>query len=286
MIDCCEAVARLISSYLDGELVGEDRTAFEGHLQRCEACTRLVRGEETMAVALRVALLGDPAPQALRGRVEAMLRPRPRWHRPAGIAAAAVMAGVAVVGSALTLLRPAPPRPAAAAEVEATTDFAALVADTHLRYARGQLPLEIDSERPEEVSRWFAGRVPFHLTLPDYPIQPGQQKPYHLSGGRLVSFRRDYAAYVAYRLEERPISLLVTSAALVRPSGGEVVPFGRLVFHEQERDGLKIITWTDSGLTYALASDLGVEGGRSCVVCHAAPSDPAKVQSFPRSPRT
>ena len=148
------------------------------------------------------------------------------------------------------------------------------------------MPLEIGSDRPEAVSRWFAGRVPFHLTLPDYPVGPGQQKPYQLSGGRLISFRGDYAAYVAYRMEDRPISLLVTSGALVQPSGGEIMPFGRLVFHEEARDGLKIITWQDNGLTYALASDVSVERGRSCLVCHAAPSDPAKVQSFPRSPRT
>jgi anti-sigma factor (TIGR02949 family) len=282
-LDRCEAVARLISPYLDGELVGEDHAAFLAHVEACEGCRRVLRGEEAMAAALHAVLRADPAPLELRARVEGWLRPRAVWRRQAAVWGAAAATFVAVIAAQLTLQRPPTPPPPA---FEGHADFVALVANTHLRYARGQLPLEIDSERPEEVSRWFAGRVPFHLTLPEYPVQPGQQKPYHLSGGRLVSFRSDYAAFVAYRMEERPISLLVTSAALVEPGGGEVVPFGRLVFHEEARDGLKIISWTDNGLTYALASDLGVEGGRSCLVCHAAPSDPAKVESFPRSPRT
>jgi anti-sigma factor (TIGR02949 family) len=283
-LDRCEAVARLLSPYLDGELVGEDRAAFVAHLEACEACRRLVSGEQAMMMALQSVLRADAAPTELRQRIEAWMRPRPRWRRQVGVWGAAAAACVALVAAQVTLYRP-PARPPAVT-ADGASDLVALVADTHLRYARGQLPLEIDSERPEQVSHWFAGRVPFHLTLPDYPVGPGEQKPYHLSGGRLVSFRRDYAAFVAYRMEQRPISLLVTSAALVQPSGGEVVPFGRLIFHEEARDGLKIITWTDNGLTYALASDLGVEGGTSCLVCHAEPSDPARVRSFPGSPRT
>ena len=282
--DRCEAIGRLISPYLDSELVGEDQAAFLAHLESCDACRRLLRGEEAVAAALSAVLRPDPAPPALRTRVEKLLRPRPRWRRPATAWALAAAACVilALAAVRMTHLRPAASPP----QMAASADLVALAADTHLRYARGQLPLEIGSDRPEAVSRWFAGRVPFHLTLPDYPVGPGQQKPYQLSGGRLISFRGDYAAYVAYRMEDRPISLLVTSGALVQPSGGEIMPFGRLVFHEEARDGLKIITWQDNGLTYALASDVSVERGRSCLVCHAAPSDPAKVQSFPRSPRT
>ena len=89
-------------------------------------------------------------------------------------------------------------------------------------------------------------------------------------GGRLVAFDGDYAAYVAYRMDGRPISLLVTAADRVRPEGGEVVVQGGLTFHLESVLGLKVITWTDKGLTYALASDLAVTGNRSCMVCHGS----------------
>jgi hypothetical protein len=167
---------------------------------------------------------------------------------------------------------------------EASDDLATLTADTHLRYTRGQLPLEVDSSRPDVVSRFFSGRLTFHLALPDYPLAPGEEKPYQLLGGRLVSFRNDHAAYVAYRLGDRPISLLVTSAGLVQPAGGEVVSFGRLFFHQRSVQGLKVITWTDKGLTYSLASDLSVSGAQSCVVCHGSPAERRRLEGF--SPRT
>jgi anti-sigma factor RsiW len=176
--------------------------------------------------------------------------------------------------------------PPVAAEPEPASEFASLAARTHLRYTQGQLPLEVNSDRAEEVSRWFAGRLPFRLALPDYPVGPGERKPYRLAGGRLVSFKNDTAAFAAYRMEGRPISLLVTSASLVRPAGGDVVASGNLRFHVESVDGLKVITWTDNGLTYALASDLDVEGARSCLVCHGSPEERRKVEPLARVPAT
>jgi hypothetical protein len=206
--------------------------------------------------------------------------PARRLVVPAALAAA-LFVGLAATGAwrVTAVDGPAPvPRP------DAADDLAALTADTHLRYARGQLPLEIDSARPDAVSAFFAGRVPFRLALPDYPMGPGESKPYRLLGGRLVAFRNDYAAYVAYRLGDRPISLLVTSAGLAQPSGGDTVDFGPLVFHQRSVQGLNVITWMDKGLTYSLASDLSVSGAQSCAVCHGSPAERRRLEGFP--PRT
>jgi anti-sigma factor (TIGR02949 family) len=280
----CDAARRLVSPYLDGELVGEDRTAFLAHVDSCPACRRVLADEEAVVDAVRRAVVRPQAPAELRARIEGMLAaPAPRGVRWGWIAAAAAVLAVGAGFAHRLAPRPAPP----AAQAKASAgDLAVLAADTHLRYTRGQLPLEIGSERPEVVSRWFAGRVPFNLTLPDYPVGPGERKPYHLLGGRLVSYRDDYAAYVAYRMDERPISLLVTSAQLTLPAGGETVPFGSLVFHQQSVNGLKVITWTDKGLTYALASDLSVNGSQSCMVCHGSPEERHRIEGFSPAPRT
>jgi anti-sigma factor RsiW len=225
-------------------------------------------------------LVRPQAPAALRARMELLLRPAARrGRRGLKLAVAAGLMGVAF--GAYQLLQPV-----RSSIAPATGDLAALAADTHLRYTRGQLPLEVGSERPETVSRWFAGRVPFNLTLPDYPVGPGERKPYTLLGGRLVAFRDDYAAYVAYRMDDRPISLLVTSARLALPAGGDTVPFGSLVFHQQSVNGLKTITWTDKGLTYSMAFDLSVNGAQSCGVCHGSPEERRRIEGFLPAPRT
>jgi anti-sigma factor RsiW len=271
----------LVTAYVDGELVGDDRAAFETHVASCADCRRLLEEDRAVAAKVRASLPLYEAPAGLRERVEGLVYAAPPRRRAlshtrawalglaAGLAVALLAAVLAVGG-----------RPAAPA-----SEFASLAVDTHLRYARGQLPLEVASDRPEAVSGWFAGRVPFHLALPDYPVAPGDTKPYHLAGGRLVSFQRDYAAFVAYRMDEQPVSLLVTSSDRVRPQGGEVVRSGALHFHVESVAGLNVITWTDKGLTYALASDVALPGARSCQVCHGSPEERRRIETFPGSPK-
>jgi len=276
----CDATRGLVSAYLDGELVGEDLIAFEAHVAACEGCRRAVEEERALIAAVRSSLPLRGAPESLRQRVEGLLNGRRKGARRAWAAALAGGVLLAVVGSLIGWGRRERlgARPA--------SEFADVAADTHLRYARGQLPLEVATDRPELLSRWFSGRVPFHLALPDYPVGPGEQKFYHLEGGRLVSFKGDYAAYVAYRMDGQPVSLLVTSAETTQPRGGEVVRSGALAFHFESAAGLKIITWTDNGLTYALASDVTMSGARSCLVCHGSPEGRRRLPEFPGRPRT
>ena len=148
-----------------------------------------------------------------------------------------------------------------------------MAVDTHQRHLRGQLPFEVASEVPEEISEWFAGKVPFSLKLPNYQESSGQEKHYDLEGARLVGYKNDYAAYVAYEMRKRPIGLVVTSGTVTQPSGGEEIVSKGITFHYDAIDGLKVITWSDRGLTYALVSDLEERGQQSCIVCHQGTKD-------------
>jgi hypothetical protein len=111
------------------------------------------------------------------------------------------------------------------------------------------------------------------VKLPNYQESSGQEKLYTLEGARLVNYQSQYAAYVAYRMKERPISLVITSDSTAKLSGGEEIPSKGLTFHYNAIDGLKVITWSDRGLTYALVSDLDERGQQSCIVCHAGTKD-------------
>jgi hypothetical protein len=57
---------------------------------------------------------------------------------------------------------------------------------------------------------------------------------------------------------------------------------GGLTFHIESVAGLKVITWSDKGLTYALASDLSVSGEQSCMVCHGSPEQRRLIEGFSR----
>jgi anti-sigma factor RsiW len=278
--------------YLDDELRNGERDEFEAHLQACPACRTMCEQErllleivrasnplyETPAgLGERIAQMIDPnsgpliAPQSLRRRIQGALgagHASPFHLRPIRILAfAIIISTIAAAGAWFLKTRVEPDR------FPTPSKFALMAVDTHLRRLRGQLPLEVISDSPETISSWFAGKVSFKLQLPNYQESSGQEKLYGLEGARLVAFNNDYAAYVAYKMRQRPITLVATANSVAMPSGGEEIVSKGLKFHYDAINGFKIITWADRGLTYALVSDLEERGQQSCLVCHAGTRD-------------
>jgi anti-sigma factor RsiW len=274
----CEDIRGRLTLYLDDELQGEERGMVEAHLSDCETCAALFARELNFLNAVRENASVHVAPPELRAKVQKILSEGPRVgveeSRPRR--ASRVSWLVAAAAALLLLLLPLLVwRIARQGNVPAinASSFALMAADTHLRHMRGQLPLEMESESPQHISSWFLNKVNFSVKLPNYQESSGQEKLYTLEGARLVGYQNDYAAYVAYRMKDRPISLVITSDSVARPSGGEEIQARGLTFHYNAIDGLKVLTWSDRGLTYALVSDLEERGQQSCIVCHEGTKD-------------
>lgn len=273
----CEDIRGRLALYLDNELQGEERASVEAHLQDCDSCSSFFEREAGFLNIIRKGELRYVAPPELRAKVQDILsgaqtEPIPvvprrslmRWMLP--IAAAVLVLLLPFVIWRFT-------RNAGGSRMAAPSGFALMAADTHLRRTRGQLPLEVESGNAEQISEWFGNKVDFSVKLPNYQESSGQEKLYTLEGARLVGYKEDYAAYVAYRMKERPISLVITSESAAKLSGGEEIAAKGLTFHYNAIDGLKVITWSDRGLTYALVSDLEERGQESCIVCHQGTKD-------------
>lgn len=284
----CEDIRERLALYLDNELQGAERAAVEAHLQGCESCASFFDKE---AGFLNVVRQGEPlyvASPALREKVQEILQgaqagptlvtEQKEQEQPTGARSSSrirwalpIAAGLLVLLLPLVIWR-ATRRPDGPG-IAGPSSFALMAADTHLRRTRGQLPLEVESGNPERISEWFGNKVNFSVKLPNYQESSGQEKLYTLEGARLVGYKDDYAAYVAYHMKERPISLVITSEAVAKPSGGEEIAAKGLTFHYNAIQGLKVITWSDRGLTYALVSDLEERGQQSCIVCHQGTKD-------------
>ena len=295
----CKEIQTQMSFYLDDELQGNERSALETHLRGCEACRRLFDSERLFLDGIRGSQPLHIAPPELRARVEQVLADTPAHHaaspdlrhriqwslwQPGStasplmnprrvVAAAAVVAVALLIGIwGITEYRKQRPNP--------PSEFALMAVDTHQRHLRSQLPLEIASDVPERISAWFAGKVPFSVKLPNYQESSGQEKLYNLEGARLVGYKNDYAAYVAYKMRRQAISLVVTSEAVAQAAGGEEIVSKGLTFHYDSIQGLKVITWSDRGLTYALVSELEERGQQSCIVCHQGTKDQDFIESL------
>jgi anti-sigma factor RsiW len=153
--------------------------------------------------------------------------------------------------------------------------------EAHRNYALGRFPLDIASSQPQEVSSWLRSRVPFHLTLPNYP--EGGPKRYSLAGARLMQYRGEDVAYLAYEMDRKPISLLISTSEQLLPSRGESYRSAGLTFHFSTEEGLRVITWKDKGLVYAQVSDLDVKGAESCAICHGTEAERRKFEGLGKS---
>lgn len=295
----CEDIRSRTAFYLDDELRGNDLARFESHLAECHSCRQAVSIERRFIEEIRQSRPLYTAPPELCARAERLLSDAPPsyaapaelrsriqkalWNTaaPGGSSGrrAIALAAACVVLAAVAVFWLIARQPGSALH-GLPSEFAMMAVNTHLRNLRGQLPFEITSDSPEEISRWFAGKVPFSLKLPNYQESSGQEKLYRIEGARLVAFRSDYAAYIAYQMHSRPITLVVTSDRVAVPSGGEEIPSKGLTFHYYTIDGLKVIAWSDRGLTYALVSDLEERGQESCIVCHAGTKDRDFIESL------
>jgi anti-sigma factor RsiW len=261
--------------YLDNELQGDERAAVEAHVESCNACALFVEKELSFLNAVRKSgpmhvaspELRTKVSEILTGSQRSLVRERSRllkWALPIAAALLVLLLPVVIWRVVRQGDRPENGVPSA---------FATMAAESHLRHSRGQLPLEVESSDPQAISEWFQNKVNFVVKLPSYQESSGQEILYTLEGARLVNYQNDYAAYVSYHMKDRPISLVITSELLAQPSGGEEIASRGLTFHYNAIDGLKVITWSDRGLTYALVSDLEERGQQSCIVCHQGTRD-------------
>ncbi|HET8780945.1 MAG TPA: zf-HC2 domain-containing protein [Pyrinomonadaceae bacterium] len=282
----CEDICRRLNLYLDNELQGDDRAAVESHLAQCQSCATVFERELSFINAIRECGPLHVASPELRARVQETLNGAKRESSPSQrpVSRPRVRLGLAIAATLLMLILPIVVwRVMKRSSEQTPSSFALMAAENHLRRTRGQLPLEIESETPQRISEWFANKVNFRVQLPNYQESSGQEKLYTLEGARLVGYKDDYAAYVAYEMKSRPISLVITSDSLVTPTGGEQIIARGLTFHYNAIHGLKVLTWSDRGLTYALVSDLEERGQQSCIVCHQGTKDQDLIE--PLKPR-
>lgn len=294
MSACDEYRVRFLH-YLDNSLQGEELADFRAHLEHCPNCRVRAEAERSLSQVLRRSRPLYSAPPGLRARVATTLEQRTAaqatksfWERASrtlqrGWAAPGrrvarlrlLAAGLAIVAMLLLAFVPSFVRHLRAA------NYVETAAATHRSYLDGDLPLELHSNSPDQVTAWFAGRVSFPFRLPRAEITADSRPAYQLTGASLVKYRGKPAALVTYQKQTEKISLIVASADSAVVAGGEEVHSGKLTFHYRTDQGFNVVTWTTHGLSYALVSSVSGSARESCMVCHQSMADHHNVQPGP-----
>ena len=289
---CCNEYWVQLTLYLDGELDNTEKSIIEAHLKDCRNCRDTFNRERWFLKCLQRTAPLYVVSDELRTKTTGIFEQAPpkanlspvqlpsqgvwswfngfQWSAKRGISTA--LTGLLVIMALWGMVHLIDPKQ--------SLTFAAVAVDVHQRHTLGHLPMELISNSPDKISHWFEGKVLFSLKLPNYQEASGQDKLYQLKGARLIGFKNDYAAYVAYQMEQSPISLIVTSSTNAVPEGGEKIASRGLIVHYETIAGLKVITWTHRGLTYALVSNLEERGQQSCLVCHQGTKDKDFISDF------
>jgi anti-sigma factor RsiW len=294
----CHEFRTRIDFYLDNELSEEELRAFVMHERRCPECREQLAERRAFLEHLRSFQPLHSAPLGLRHQVESIIAAETAignsskralyrkikrllnreeavgWSSSWWVGSVWALAAAVIVTVGIAFLWAAAQRQAKASA------FVEMASETHQLQMKGHLPLEMASSSATEISNWLSNKVPFHLELPNYRGEAGETAQYTLVGARVVSFQGNKAAYVAYRMHDQLISLVIIRKSATVAWGGETTSSKGLMFHTHQRDGLQVITWSARNLTYALVSSATVSGRRSCVVCHATAKDRQLLQSY------
>jgi len=289
-MNSCDECAIKTLRYLDNDLEGQELEDFLSHLAACVSCRAHVEAEKELSATLHRVRPLYSAPVGLRDRLAAMenqassraqdsiyqqrsriLRAR-LWSGLQSLRNWRVLAPAAIaIGLCLAVVPNIERRVQAASYVETAVA-------RHRSYINGDLRQGLESGSPEQVTAWFAGKVPFDFRLPTAESGPEKDLVYRLTGASLVHYKRGPAALVTYATQNDKISLLVDSSKSAVIAGGDEIQFGKLTFHYYNDSGFRVITWSNHGLSYALVSSVTGPARASCLVCHQNMADSRNFQ--------
>lgn len=194
----CDEVRERLSGWIDGEVSPDVTSAVEAHLETCSTCRARASSMRALKHAIARLPSREAPPSAVRARLNALRFKTPRRVRLTGALTVAAVVALALAASLYIKARDGRMPPLSADQ---------LVAD-HLRSVAE--PAEIASDDPNEVARFFAGRLSF---APVVPRLVGSA----LKGGRLCTLAGRRSELLFYDLNGETVSLFVANRGLAAP---------------------------------------------------------------------
>jgi anti-sigma factor (TIGR02949 family) len=231
----CREFEQLTPLFLDGELTDAEADELVAHAEGCTSCAETLEREQRFHSLLRQRLRPTAAPPELRRAVMQEMR---RTRRPllmrlglGSLAAAAAAAALVFMWGPWT--EGAIPGPLQAAMV---------------RTGDASLPLDVASDQPAELHRFFERRLPFKLDVPRLPAT------FKVRGGRMTYLREAPTAVLRYEINGAPVSLYVFRDPRTRSFLAADPHRVRLL--GTQRDRHRAVVWEQRGVVYSLVGDV------------------------------
>ncbi len=254
----CDQAAAQAGRYLDAD---EDAlTPIGRHVAECPHCQPLARRRQNWRLVVQSAPRFEPRdPDALAARLRAAIASTPIAAAPvpaapvpaappprarAGWATSAIWFAAAAAGIVLCVSLSAWIWVAIVrgGGAPAGSDLVAHeVVSSHIRSLMAQHLTDVPSSDRHTVKPWFAGKVPFSLTVPDF-----QAQGFALEGGRLDYVNGRTVAALVYRRRQHVINVFVW------PLSATDVPMN----DTRNESGYEAIAWDARGQQHWAVSDV------------------------------
>ncbi len=252
MISAESRFRRDLSDFVDGRLANGRRARLESHLETCADCRREWQALASIKTTVHSTVTGREAPTDVVADVRAALDREDRAEsarnlllRSRGARRIVAFLAAAAAAVAILLLSPQP------------TDPPASAARDWERWTSGRLHLELRSESPHAISRFFAERgIAFPVPAGTLEV-PG----YRLVGARIHSLAGRRSAFYVYRNARNKILVcqMYEGSVADLPRGARVVARGGARLYAFRASGLTQVFWQDGRVVCALVSDIAPE---------------------------
>ena len=220
------------------QVVTEDMLEAKRHVNECQECREFFEREKAFSSLLRQKVIKDKAPAELRQRILKTSAKNTRKRLLYKLLSAAAIL-ILFAGGYIFKMH------------SDTNSLVGKIIEDHISFI-SYSGIQISSSSPDEVRSWFGGRVDFGVNIPELSAR--------IKGARLCLLDKKRLALVFYEHEGSQISLFMTGE--LNPerllSGKEVKVRDKKV-RIVEQKGYNLLLWQDSGLTYALVSDLSFD---------------------------
>lgn len=237
------------------------------HVTRCDLCRHFLEDMRRISRRLKASVARPTAPVEVRDRLfktiarartASAAAPHGFWRRRRYLHGLA--AGLLLLGSWIGYQALRGPGP------EKIDPLGSIVEDR----LRSQNAARLLSSDSLEVVRWLTERLPFAVQIPLFPEA-------RLTGARVLLASHLSGAVVEYAVQGRVLTYYVLRSNRTND---------RIASHDirlASRDGYRVASWVDAGLTHALVATLPgpklVEFARYCI--HQMMATPIQYESYP-----
>ena len=238
----CDDAHALVHAYVDGEFDPVEAGEFERHVRACEGCRQRTGFEAWFKEGLRDSLPAIQAPEGLRSRVRQRLREEAAPKRAAGPLLWAATPAALAVAALLALV----------VMTWDTVDVPPTTVVDAVQMHRRALPAEMGPNDPEDVRRWFFGKVGFPV-VPPRP-QPAAQgaTPARFLGARVSHVGRFPAAHMMYDVGGARVSVMAFREPPGMPPPGRLRTVGTRDVRLDRMDGYNVAFGRSGDVTYAV----------------------------------